>query len=44
LEPEHVEGLMHLALITETEGDKAAAERLRERAHRVDKRAKENTL
>jgi chemotaxis protein methyltransferase WspC len=41
LEPEHVEGLMHLALITEAQGDTAAAERLRERARRVEERAKE---
>jgi chemotaxis protein methyltransferase WspC len=44
LEPEHVEGLLHLALMTEAEGDAAAAERLRERARRVEKRAKENAL
>ncbi len=44
LEPEHVEGLMHLAVTTETQGDPAAAERLRERARRVEKRAKENAL
>jgi chemotaxis protein methyltransferase WspC len=44
LEPEHVEGLMHLALLTETEGDPAAAGRLRERARRVEKRAKEKAL
>jgi chemotaxis protein methyltransferase WspC len=44
LEPEHVEALMHLALMTETEGDTAAAERLRERARRVEKSAKEKAL
>jgi chemotaxis protein methyltransferase WspC len=44
LEPEHVEGLVHLALMTETEGDTAAAERLRERARRVEKRMKEKAL
>jgi chemotaxis protein methyltransferase WspC len=44
LEPEHVEGLMHLALMTETEGDTAAAERLRERARRAERRTKEKTL
>lgn len=36
LEPEHVEGLTHLALITEMDGDLVAAERLRERARRVE--------
>jgi chemotaxis protein methyltransferase WspC len=41
LEPEHMEGLMHLALITETQGNTAAAERLYERARRVERRAKE---
>jgi chemotaxis protein methyltransferase WspC len=41
LEPEHVEGLMHLALMTETQGNTVAAERFRERARRVEKRAKE---
>jgi hypothetical protein len=35
---------MHLALMTETQGDIAAAERLRERARRVEKKAKEKTL
>jgi chemotaxis protein methyltransferase WspC len=44
LEPEHVEGLMHLALMTETQGDAIAAERLRERARRVEIRAKETAL
>jgi chemotaxis protein methyltransferase WspC len=44
LEPEHVEGLMHLALMTETRGDTSAAERLRERARRVESRAKEKAL
>ena len=44
LEPEHVEGLMHLALMTETQGDSSAAERLRERARRVERRAKEKAL
>jgi chemotaxis protein methyltransferase WspC len=43
LEPEHVEGLMHLALMKETQGDTAAAERLRERARRVERRAQEKT-
>ncbi len=41
LEPEHVEGLMHLALMTETQGDTASAERLRERARRVERGATE---
>jgi chemotaxis protein methyltransferase WspC len=44
LEPEHGEALMHLALMTETEGDTAAAERLRERARRVEKKAEEKAL
>jgi chemotaxis protein methyltransferase WspC len=44
LEPEHVEGLMHLALMAETEGDTAAAGRFRERARRVEQRAKEKAL
>jgi len=35
---------MHLALMTETEGDTAAAERLRERARRVEKRTEEKVL
>jgi chemotaxis protein methyltransferase WspC len=38
LEPEHVQALMHLALLTESQGDRAAAERLRERARRIDAR------
>jgi chemotaxis protein methyltransferase WspC len=38
LEPEHVQALMHLALLTESQGDRAAAERLRERARRIDGR------
>jgi chemotaxis protein methyltransferase WspC len=41
LEPDHVEGLMHLALATEKQGDIAAAERLRERARRVERRTRE---
>jgi chemotaxis protein methyltransferase WspC len=44
LEPGHVEGLMHLALMTEKQGDLAAAERLRERARRVESRPKEKVL
>ncbi len=35
LEPDHVEALMHLALLTETQGDVATAQRLRERARRA---------
>jgi hypothetical protein len=35
---------MHLALMTETQGDAIAAERLRERARRVEIRAKETAL
>ena len=41
LDPDHIEGLMHLALVTEKQGDKAAAERFRERARRVERRTKE---
>jgi chemotaxis protein methyltransferase WspC len=41
LEPQHLEGLMHLALVSETEGDTAAAGRLRERARRVERKANE---
>jgi chemotaxis protein methyltransferase WspC len=37
LEPDHVEALMHLALLTENQGDIAAAGRLRERARRADR-------
>jgi chemotaxis protein methyltransferase WspC len=44
LEPEHVEGLIHLALMMETGGDRATAERLRERARRVEGKAKEKAL
>jgi chemotaxis protein methyltransferase WspC len=43
LEPEHGEALMHLALLTETLGNTAAAERLRERARRVERKANEGT-
>ena len=35
LDPEHVDSLTHLALLAETEGDGAGADRLRERARRV---------
>jgi chemotaxis protein methyltransferase WspC len=35
LEPEHVEALIHLALLTERQGDIAAGRRLRERARRA---------
>lgn len=38
LEPEHVEALMHLALLMETLGDTAAAGRFRERARRIERR------
>jgi len=37
LKPDHVEALMHLALLTENQGDFAAAGRLRERARRADR-------
>jgi len=36
LEPEHVEGLMHLALLVECQGDPVTAERLRKRARRIE--------
>jgi chemotaxis protein methyltransferase WspC len=39
LDPEHVEALTHLALLTETQGDTAAAGRLRERVRRIGLRA-----
>lgn len=44
LEPEHVQALMHLVLLTESQGDRAAAERFRERARRIDGRQKGGTL
>jgi chemotaxis protein methyltransferase WspC len=44
LEPEHMEGLMHLSLITQTQGNIAAAKRLHERARRVERKAKEMVL
>jgi chemotaxis protein methyltransferase WspC len=44
LEPEHLEALTHLALLTETHGDTAAAERFRERARRVERNVKRGTL
>ena len=44
LDPDHLEGLLHLALIMETQGDRTAAERLRERARRVERRSKEKAL
>ena len=40
LEPGHSEALMHLALLLEKQGDAAGARRLRERARRVEERAK----
>jgi chemotaxis protein methyltransferase WspC len=43
LEPEHVEALIHLALLTETHGNTAAAERFRERARRVERNVKQGT-
>jgi chemotaxis protein methyltransferase WspC len=43
LEPEHGEALMHLALLTETLGHTAAAERFRERARRAERNAKQGT-
>jgi chemotaxis protein methyltransferase WspC len=39
LDPEHLEALTHLALLTETEGDTAAAGRLRQRVRRIGLRA-----
>ena|SRR5579862_2484028 len=44
LEPEHVEALMHLALIMQTQGDAAAAERFRERARRVERNTRQGKL
>jgi chemotaxis protein methyltransferase WspC len=44
LEPEHLEALTHLALLTETHGDTAAAERFRERARRVKRNVKQGIL
>jgi chemotaxis protein methyltransferase WspC len=41
LEPIHPEALLHLALLSEKEGDKGMAQRLRERARRVAKEAGE---
>ena len=37
LEPEHVQALMQLALISESQGNSAAAERLRGRARRAER-------
>jgi chemotaxis protein methyltransferase WspC len=39
LDPNHSEALLHLALLTETLGNPAAAERLRQRARRVERNA-----
>lgn len=36
LEPDHVQALMHLALLVETQGDMATAARFRDRARRVE--------
>jgi chemotaxis protein methyltransferase WspC len=44
LKPDHAEGLLHLALLTEAQGDTAAAERLRQRARRIDRQPAEGTL
>ena len=41
LDPKHVEALTHLALLTETQGDKAAAGHLRERIRRIGLRAEQ---
>ena len=41
LDPEHVEALTHLALLTETQGDTAAAGRLRERVRRIGLRTEQ---
>jgi chemotaxis protein methyltransferase WspC len=43
LEPDHVEALIHLALLTEREGDSAVATRLRDRARRVGRSADNRT-
>jgi chemotaxis protein methyltransferase WspC len=44
LDPEHAEALMHLALLTDTLGNTAAAERFRERARRVERNARRGIL
>jgi chemotaxis protein methyltransferase WspC len=44
LEPEHVEALMHLALLKEARGDFGSAGRLRDRARRVETRSGVNCL
>jgi chemotaxis protein methyltransferase WspC len=44
LEPEHVEALLHLALVSEKAGDRAAAQRLRERARRIDQSTEQRIL
>lgn len=44
LDPEHAEALIHLALLSETLGNSAAAERFRERARRTERNAKQGAL
>jgi chemotaxis protein methyltransferase WspC len=44
LDPEHVEGLVHLALMIEIQGEPEAAGRLRERASRVEKQIAEKQI
>jgi chemotaxis protein methyltransferase WspC len=39
LDPNHSETLLHLALLSEKQGDIAGAQRLRERARRAEKGA-----
>ncbi|HEY3935928.1 MAG TPA: CheR family methyltransferase [Bryobacteraceae bacterium] len=43
LEPDHLQALMHLALLIETQGDSAAAARLRERARRIEGHRKDGS-
>jgi chemotaxis protein methyltransferase WspC len=44
LDPEHVEGLVHLAFMIEVQGEPEAAGRLRERASRVEKQIAEKQI
>ena len=41
LEPDHAEALTHLALLCERQGDATAAKRLRDRARRAERSAKQ---
>jgi chemotaxis protein methyltransferase WspC len=44
LDPEHVEAMTHLALLTERRGDPDAAARTRERARRIERRRNKTAL